>query len=77
MNNLLTKTERLPKEEYDKIPIHYCKECLSLAVMRVAGMNDACYCDKCGSTDIEVTDIEAWRELYRERHGFDFLNNSF
>lgn len=76
MNNLLTKTEQSPKEDYNKIPVHYCKECLSLAVMRVARMDDACYCDACGSTDIEQTSIEEWEELYKKRYGFRYLDNT-
>ena len=77
MSNLPTKTEKLPKEEYDKIPIHYCKDCLSLTVMRVAGMEDACYCDKCGCTDIGETSIEEWEALYEKKHGFSYLNSSY
>ena len=76
MNNLFTKIEQSPKEDYNKIPVHYCKECLSLAVMRVARMDDACYCDTCGSTDIEQTSIEEWEELYKKRYGFRYLDNT-
>lgn len=77
MNNLPTKTEKLPKEEYNKIPVHYCTDCLSLAVMKVTGMEDACYCDKCGCTDIAEASIEEWEALYKKKHGFTFLNNSY
>ena len=45
--------------------------------MRVAGMEDTCYCDDCGSTNIEKTSIDEWEDLYKERHGFSQLNNSY
>lgn len=77
MNKPLTKTERLPKEVYEEEPIHYCKQCLSLKVMRVAGMDDAVYCDECGSTDIGEADIKEWEALFEQRHGFKYLENNF
>ena len=76
MNNSLTSPEQL-LNPYNRIPVHYCKECLSLKIMRVAGMEDACYCDDCGSTNIEKTSIDEWEDLYKERHGFSQLNNSY
>ena len=76
MNNLLTKTEKHPKEEYNSIPVYYCKECLSLAVMNVARMEDACYCDACGGTDIGKTSIEEWEAMYQKKYGFKYLNNT-
>lgn len=77
MNNLPTRAERLPKEEYNNIPIHFCKECLSLKVMRVIGMEEACYCDDCGGTDIEEASIEEWEQLYNKKHGFTYLNSTY
>ena len=77
MSNLLTKTEKLPKEEYDKIPVHYCNDCLSLSIRRIVGIEDACYCDKCGSTNIAKANIKEWESLYREKHGFTFLDNTY
>lgn len=67
----------MAKEEFNQEPIYYCKQCLSLKIMRVAGMDDVAYCDECGSTDIEETSIEEWRKLYRERYGFDYLENTY
>jgi hypothetical protein len=77
MNKPTTKTERLPKEAYEEEPIHYCKQCLSLKVMRVAGIDDAVYCDECGSTDIGEANIEEWEALFEQRHGFRYLENNF
>lgn len=77
MSSLPTKTEKSPKEEYNSIPVHFCTECLSLKVMRVAGMEGACYCDDCGCTDIKEASIEEWETLYKEKHGFTYLNNTY
>ena len=77
MSNLPTKTENSLKEEYNNIPVHYCKGCLSLKVMRVAGMEEACYCDDCGGTGIEQTSIEEWEQLYKKKHGFTYLNSTY
>lgn len=76
MSNLHTKTERLPKEEYDKVPVLYCKNCLSLKIMGVPGIDDAYFCDDCGSSDIEECTIEEWQKMYRDRYGFDYLDNT-
>lgn len=38
-------------------------------------MEDFDYCDECGSTNIEQTDIETWKKLFKERYGFDYLDN--
>lgn len=64
---------KLSTEEYNSIPVFYCKKCLSLKVMNLVGMEDFDYCDECGSPDIGETDIETWRNLYKERYGFDYL----
>lgn len=77
MSNSPTRIGQLPKEEYNEEPVHYCKQCLSLKVMRVAGMDDAVYCDECGSTDIEEASIEEWEALFEERHGFKHLDNGY
>lgn len=77
MSSLPTKTERLPKEAYNEQPVHYCKQCLSLKVMRVARMDDAVYCDDCGSTDIGEASVEEWETLFEQRYGFKYLDNSY
>lgn len=62
---------------YNDEPVHYCPRCLSLKIMRVQGMDDLDYCDTCGSTSTEQCHIEEWREKYKEKYGFDYLNNKF
>lgn len=77
MSNLLIKRKRYPKEYYDTIPVYYCMDCLSLKVMNVAGMDDACFCDDCGGTDVRQSSIQEWEKLYEQKYGFKFLNNSY
>lgn len=54
------------KEEYNTIPVVYCKNCMSLKIMILGGMD---YCDDCGCTDINATDIASWEEMYIKKHG--------
>ena len=59
--------------EYNDIPVHYCKDCLSLKIKTVVMGLDLDYCDDCGCTDTIQSNIEEWRSLYRKRYGFDFI----
>lgn len=63
----------LSKEEYNEIPVLYCKHCLSLRI-RDAGLKELLYCDKCSSTDIGETSIEEWEDLHKSKYGFRFLD---
>ncbi len=71
MDNLLDTTkEKLSKEDYEKIPVAYCRNCLSLNIMKIDDDDpELDYCDECGSTSILVTNIDKWRELYKEKYG--------
>lgn len=60
--------------EYNQIPVVFCKDCLSLDI---GGLDIGVdYCNKCGSTTIEEMDIFKWRQLYRNAYGRDFLESS-
>lgn len=63
--------EPLRTEDYNSEPVYYCMHCLSLKIMIV---NNFDYCDTCGSTDIAITDIDSWREMYKNKYGKEFLN---
>lgn len=65
----------MAKEDYNDDPVFFCKSCLSLKIKTVAIGSDLDYCDECGSTDIEQTHIEDWSKMYRERYGFNYINN--
>lgn len=52
------------KEDYNKLPVYYCKNCGSLKIMTMPGLSDD-YCDDCGSTNIGKANIEIWLELQK------------
>lgn len=60
-------------EEYNNIPVYYCRECLSLKIKTVTEGLNLDYCDECSCTNIEQAHIDDWRKLYKDRYGFDFL----
>ena len=60
--------------EFNNEPVFFCKHCLSLKIKSVPGMEGLDYCDKCGATDIDKTDIYTWGQMYRKRFGFDYLD---
>lgn len=73
MSQLLNiEKEQVPltKEDYNAIPVVYCKQCLSLKVMILDESTD--YCDDCGCTNTESTDIESWRKMWEEKYGKPF-----
>lgn len=59
----------MDNNEYNNEPVYYCQRCLSL---RVKIFNSQDYCDDCGGTDILTTDIDTWKDLYKERYGEEF-----
>ena len=65
------------KEEvnYNDEPVFYCERCMSLRVRFVQSLSNSEYCDVCGSTDIEQTNIEDWRQQFKDKYGYDHLEN--
>lgn len=66
-------SESMQKESYDEDPVYYCKRCLSLSIRSMPYIQNQDYCGDCGATDVGVTDIETWKQYYRERYGHDYL----
>lgn len=64
------------EQQYNDEPVFYCKDCLSLRIRTVAEGSDLDFCDKCGSTNIEQTNIEEWQKMHKARYGFDFLTTN-
>lgn len=63
------------KEDFNSEPVYYCKHCLSLKIKTVSLDLDISFCDDCGGTDIDTAYIGEWEKLYKERYGFNYLNN--
>jgi len=62
--------EEVRTNPYDNEPVYYCTHCLSLRIKALDSFLD--YCDHCGSTDVDTTDIYTWKKMYKERFGKDF-----
>lgn len=60
-----------PKEEYNNIPVVYCKHCLSLAIRNSDGID---YCDKCGGTETGEAHIHEWEKMYANMYGGSYVN---
>lgn len=61
------------KAEYNKEPVHYCTNCLSLKIVRE---DDFDYCDECGSVEIAQASIEDWDKMYKEKYNKSYYDNS-
>ena len=57
----------MTKEEYNDIPVYFCKNCLSLAIIR-NGEKD-CFCGECGNTETSMASIDTWEFLYEQEFG--------
>lgn len=57
---------------YNEEPVFYCSNCLSLKVKNLGDDSEICYCDNCGSTEIDTTDIYSWKALYKEKYGKEY-----
>lgn len=76
MESLEEVRKKFINSEYNEEQVYYCKECLSLAIIDVKDENDNVtftFCNKCGRTDIESTDIFTWEKMYKEKYGDDFI----
>lgn len=64
------------KIDYNDIPVSYCKHCLSLRIKLMDEEHDEDfleYCDDCGGTDIEQTDIHTWERMYEDKYKRNYL----
>ena len=61
-----TENTKLSKEEYNNIPVSYCKRCLSLRIMILT--DNICYCEECGYTGIDEAHIRDWEDKYEEKY---------
>lgn len=76
----------LSKQEYNDIPVFYCKRCLSLLIShpliskikKPEEVDDFDFCCECSSSDIGQCSIEEWEEMYKKAHnGVSFLENRY
>lgn len=62
----------IKENKYDKQPVFYCTDCLSLKILTTD--DDVDFCDKCGSIDIKSTTIDEWEKLYKEKYHTSYIN---
>lgn len=62
---------------YNDEPVFYCRNCLSLRIRAVPGLDNAEFCDECNSTDIAQCSIEEWKTMYKDKYGFDYLEKDY
>ena len=66
------------KQDYNNVPVSYCKTCLSLAVVEVSLSSNedtkVCYCNSCSNVETEEAHIDEWEEKYESRYGKKFLD---
>jgi len=63
------ENNNLTKEEYNEVPLYYCKRCLSLHILRMDEIGGIDYCVKCGGTEIGVSLLPDWEVLYEDKYG--------
>lgn len=71
-NEMITK-----KEDYNNVPVTYCKTCGSLHIKTVEfdnGQEPLDYCVTCSNTDLGTAHIEEWEDIYKDKYGHKFLD---
>ena len=66
----------MTKEDYNDIPVFYCKNCLSLAVVSIESYENVDFCKECGSTNIDRISIREWEKLYYKKYGHRYVDNN-
>lgn len=65
------KFDNPTKEEYNSVPVYYCKDCLSLTIVEeIEGVPS---CSKCNNANIGTTSIEEWNEMFFKKYGYHYL----
>lgn len=57
--------------DYNEEPVMYCQHCLSI---RIKSINEFDFCDDCGSTQMNKTNVYEWEEMYESKYGLKYLN---
>lgn len=63
------------EENYNDIPVYYCRDCLSLKIGSIVASQIVDYCMDCGSTNIDSTHINNWETLYEDKYKTKFISN--
>ena len=61
------------KNDYNNVPVTYCKTCLSLKIRHITNPS-VDYCIPCGNVDLGEIHISEWDELYKEKYGENYID---
>lgn len=61
--------------QYNEEPVYYCSRCMSLNIRHIDSLQDSEYCNNCGSTVISTSTIEDWEKSFKDRFGYNYLEN--
>lgn len=67
-----TEFDNPNKEQYNSVPVLYCKDCLNLAI--IEEIEDIPSCNKCNSVNIGECSIQEWDEMFFKKYGYHYLN---
>ena len=78
LEEISSGTREVINDIYNEEPVYYCKSCLSLKIKQVTvdNQNFTNYCDKCGSTNVVVCDIEEWEKLYNNKYNKEIVKQN-
>ena len=58
--------------EFNKIPVFFCQDCLSLNIRSNPNIGD--YCEKCGSQNIRWVSLDVYDAFYKSRYNRKLFN---
>lgn len=63
-------SKQMTKEDYNNIPVHYCKGCLFIGNTETVNVNDEEieYCPQCGSTEFSDCHIDEWERRFEFKY---------
>ena len=63
------------KEDYNNEPVHYCVNCLSLALKELDDIKVE-ICLECGNSEFDSCSIDEWNKLFVKEYGKLFLDQN-
>lgn len=75
IDNLVELENSSTIEDFNDIPVEYCKKCLSLRIINYQGRVKG-YCEECGNVETGLAHIEEWEKMYEKRYGKSFVPKS-
>lgn len=72
------------ENKYNKVPVFYCKNCLSPAIKCEGATEESIegkfsdefrYCVDCGGVSIGVMNFRKWEQMYKDTYGLTYLED--